>query len=1139
MFLHKVILSAFYSLLIVVFFFSIYFMQIQNSYNSLLSSLEKFIKKYYFNQIIKGSLLFLIFFIFIYLFISLLEGFGYFDSQTRKVLFIFFATANVIFLSVFIFKPLLGIVNIYRGLSLKDAAKLIGEYFPDEVKDKITNTLQLKEYLNENDQNNELLIAGIEQKSKNLSVIPFHNAIRFSSNYKYIPYAVLVLILFISGYIIFPSFVKEPGYRIINYQKVYAEPVPFDIEFNHDLPLQGYQNKSFVLDFSIHGSAIPSDVQIHIDDLTNKVNKISNNRFQYEIRNLKSDLEFEIIAGRFILGPYRIQMIKPSLIDNFSLTFDYPAYTGKKDEKVMNVGDLIIPEGTKIQWELITRNSDSVFFHKEKVERMEQSQRNPDVFYFSDNFMTSGGYSFISINNSNTTKDSISYNMKVIPDMFPDITIEEFRDSVYHSGVFINGFIKDDYGFTDLQFHYKKLNSNDNQLNDSIYKSIPIDIKKDVKNQTFNYFIDINNFDISAGDNFEYYFEVFDNDEVNGYKSAKTALFQLYIPDEEEIQAKTAQAEENVSKGLENKMDEVDDVQAQIDQLRNEMINSENVSWEQRENLKELLDKQNELNNKFEEIQNEKTSADELKKQFSNPGEEIIKKQEELDKLFEEVMTDELRELYDEIQQELEEMNKNEVFEALDQMQFEMEDLENRLDRALELFKQLQVERMLMESIDELAELKENQESNIENTENENSDTDDLAKDQENINEDFEDLMDFLDELENKNQELSKPNDFNDTQDQQNDIRENLDESLEKLKNQQKNESLSPQNNSSQGMQKLAEQLENNLSAMQQENLAEDAGKLREILDNLLYSSFAQEDLMDDISKVSLQDPQFIDLIQDQRKISQDLVIIEDSLRALAKRQIQIQSVVSREIKEINHNIDIAIDNLINRRKHNAASRQQFVMMHINNLALLLNESLQNMQMQMQAQGQGESSQSQPQQGFQDLRQMQEQMNQMLEQLRQGHQQQEGETGKPESGMGMSEQLARMAAEQEEIRKRLNELADGLREDGSGTGNLEEIMRDMERNELDIVSNRINRQTQLRQQKILTRLLEHERAELEREKEETRVGETAKFYDLSNPEEFLKYNRDRNRALEMLRSSPPQLTNYYKSLVENYFLNVD
>src|SRR6056297_2948746 len=118
-------------------------------------------------------------------------------------------------------------------------------------------------------------------------------------------------------------------------------------------------------------------------------------------------------------------MVRPSMIENFSLSFQYPEYTRKKNDKVMNVGDLFIPEGTKIQWELITINSDSVYFYKDETIAMERSERNPDVFHLNKVFFQSGNYSFISSNIENQTKDSLAYHINVIPDQFPGITVEE------------------------------------------------------------------------------------------------------------------------------------------------------------------------------------------------------------------------------------------------------------------------------------------------------------------------------------------------------------------------------------------------------------------------------------------------------------------------------------------------------------------------------------------------------------------------------------------------------------------------------------------------------------------------------------------------------------------------------------------
>jgi len=231
---------------------------------------------------------------------------------------------------------------------------------------------------------------------------------------------------------------------------------------------------------------------------------------------------------------------------------------------------------------------------------------------------------------------------------------------------------------------------------------------------------------------------------------------------------------------------------------------------------------------------------------------------------------------------------------------------------------------------------------------------------------------------------------------------------------------------------------------------------------------------------------------------------------------------------------------MIDRRRHQAASRQQLVMMHINNLALLLNESLQDIrqQMAMGGQGLGEDDQAGAGPSFQDMREMQEKLNEMLQQMREGHEPMPGEAG--ESPMSLSEQMARMAAEQEAIRNKLKEMEDELRSQGLEEGaGLDELQREMQQTELDILRKELSRETMLRQERILTRLLEHEKAELQRETEDRREGTTAEDYPISNPEDFFEYNRIRERELEMLRSMPPGLRPFYRTLVEQYFLYVE
>jgi hypothetical protein len=88
--------------------------------------------------------------------------------------------------------------------------------------------------------------------------------------------------------------------------------------------------------------------------------------------------------------------------------------------------------------------------------------------------------------------------------------------------------------------------------------------------------------------------------------------------------------------------------------------------------------------------------------------------------------------------------------------------------------------------------------------------------------------------------------------------------------------------------------------------------------------------------------------------------MIEDSLFALSKRNPKIENIVNKEISDINSNMEKGIKFLAERQSPMAAARQQQVMTSINNLALLLSESLNQMQQQQQKSKPGSGSCKKP-----------------------------------------------------------------------------------------------------------------------------------------------------------------------------------
>lgn len=1108
-----------------------------SSFEILLNKLDRFIRRYYLNQLIKGSLFFGAGLIIIFILFISFEYFGYLSTNVRFVLFYGFLLFNLFVFIKYVLIPLLGMLRIGRKIGPEQAADIIGKHYRSELNDKITNVLQLKKYLSENPENAALIIAGIDQKTNQIIPLPFQRAIPLKGNLRLVPYFVIPLLFVGIFYLLQPAFIIEPASRIVQYDTHFERPRPFDIQMISEKT--AFRQEDVEIRVEASGQIVPASANMRLNGGNFRMNEEKTGVFSRTVRNVQDNLYFFIEAQGFNFGPFAVEVYEKPSISHFHIDVEYPDYTGLSPDSYSNMGDLSAIRASQIKFTFYTDgNSEILFKIEDKKIPSEQVRRG--VFQVETVAEESFEYSVFALNKEHGKGDSLRYYVNVQADAYPRIAVEEHRDDVLLAHLFYRGTIEDDFGFTTLYFKYRTMDQRQINRGENVpFFSETVTIDPNLRNQTFYHYFDLQSIYVQPGETVEIYFEVLDNDMINGPKASRSQLFTYYIPTEDEILAEQRATEERVEQGLSDGIGEVRQARDQIEELRKQLLDSDRIGWEQREMLQELLNKKDQMEEKIRDMADEQRDTDTRSEQFRESNERLKEKQEELQQLFDEVLTDELKELFDMIRQELENMDRDQVYEMLEQMEFEFRDLEHQMDRTLEMFRQFAMERMLQESIDQLKELAEKQQALKEDTLGE-GDADEIAGEQEDINKGFERVQDLLEQFRETNEKLQRPNELMETGEFEESIMQDLENALDQLQMQNRDMAAPSQQDAGNKMESLSDMLTDMQQQIFQQQLAEDARAIRMLLENLLRSSFAQEDLMEETRQANVNDPRYLEMIREQRKIKSDMQMIEDSLIALSARQAAIKPFVNREIAEIHMQTEQGINLLINRRRHQAATRQQLIMTHINNLALMLNESLQEVQQQM-AMGQGTGNDSDMGEGmpsFQDLSEMQEMLNEMLQQIQEGQQPMPGETGEP--GMSMSEQMARMAAEQEAIRNQLRQLTDEMRNQGREVGEeFDQLQRDMERSELEMLRKELSTRTIMRQEQILTRLLEHHRAELQREQEARREGTTAKDYDLSNPEDFFEYNRIREREVDMLRSLPPGLRPFYRSLVEQYFLHVD
>jgi hypothetical protein len=340
-------------------------------------------------------------------------------------------------------------------------------------------------------------------------------------------------------------------------------------------------------------------------------------------------------------------------------------------------------------------------------------------------------------------------------------------------------------------------------------------------------------------------------------------------------------------------------------------------------------------------------------------------------------------------------------------------------------------------------------------------------------------------------------------------------------------------------MQEMAKSLNSMMQTAMQSRMGEDLEKTKILLDNIMDLSFAQESLMNTIESISINDPLTKQLTVEQKIFQEDFIIIQDSLAALSKRQVMIQPFILKESASVSSNMQKALESLQDNRLGQAQAEQQYATTALNNLALMLEESLDKMQQSMNSAGEMSGNQSCPNPGNSPGNM--NQMMQMQKQLNEGMNKQSKEKGlKGSDGLnGQSEELARMAAMQSEIRKMLQQYLEEFESNGGNGDALNKLIEEMKMSEDEIVNRKITEQTFDRQKEIEVRLLQSDKAQQQREKENKRESLEGKNRIRSNQNKDFEYNVLTKGAEEILISSPVTMSQFFNDLYQKYIYKIE
>jgi hypothetical protein len=327
-------------------------------------------------------------------------------------------------------------------------------------------------------------------------------------------------------------------------------------------------------------------------------------------------------------------------------------------------------------------------------------------------------------------------------------------------------------------------------------------------------------------------------------------------------------------------------------------------------------------------------------------------------------------------------------------------------------------------------------------------------------------------------------------------------------------------------MQKQLSQMKSQMQGKQKQiNIA----GLRTALENTLRLSKRQEALRNRVGDLQAQGPGVRRYARDQKALSDGLKTVTDSLTTIAERIPQMSRTIQKRSGDALRAMETAMMALDERNASKATGHQKSSMMHLNELALLLSNLLEQMQNSQQGSGSGMSMQ----QMLQKLKQTSGQQQKLNSQIQKHLNQAQGKRLSSEQAQRRKE----LAKQQRRLKQQLQDMGAGSDVRDRILGDLDKIAEQMEQSAQELErGRRPSRDLLDRQQQILTRLLNAQNSLRTQGKQQQRQGRSSEDgFDRSRPgdlpstDEAEQLRRDLIRALEMGYSAD------YEALIKRYF----
>ncbi|MEN3040816.1 MAG: DUF4175 family protein [Bacteroidia bacterium] len=1026
---------------------------------------------YYRVQITRGILLTLLWTVLMFIVFSFTEGIFWWEVPVRRLLWAAWIGGILVLLGWWVIFPFLQYGLRLRGyLSDEEAARWIGRRIP-QVRDKLLNALQLAQQSTYEDP---AIVLAIEERMRQLSVIPWEISLPYQQVRRY---AIFLLALIGFGgalWLISPSFFRQGAQRFLQPNQAFARPLPFSLHIEGLKPVYR-QGETLALTLYFQGNKLPTTVSAYTESAPLPLEKRSPKEYILSLPSLRESFSLTLEANGEVLRRFPIQVLRPPMLKDFRIVCIYPSYTRLTPDTLLQPTIRAL-RGSLLHVSFSIENDRPYELRTSNFTLSRQSN------YWEGNIslQKSGSYK-IEIHDTYFT-DSLLIQVESYPDLHPSVQLfaEWFNPDTWEQRLKVR--LMDDYGFTRAVLWYRIVEGATPGRGQGQYTSIPLPISGEAS-QEVTFQQDWQKLGIRPGDKVEYYVEAWDNDAITGPKSSRSITYTL--------EPMNDVGRQEVFSDLQ------DSLFQQLSAIRQEL-----QSLLSEKDLTRKSQKATQLSEQFRAIRSELRSLQRLaaEQQLFTP--ELLRQMEQLQKLLESIDPQKPEQLL----MQTPSRDTSQLHQQLEELRRAFEEWQEKLARMETLLPQYQQQREMEQLMTRLAELAEQQRLLSQLSDSAHKGTEAF---QNRIENETRQIQKEVDSLRGRLGEGPLKDSLKSASEALREASKEMQKALEHM--QQGQSPQSAQRRAADALDRALQAMDTGMQQAAADDEVEEYEALRLLLKGILSLSFRQEQTRKKAQEANAFTAAAQPLISEQTNIRRDYQQVRDSLFALAKRSPAIEEPILDLLREIDRyfqGITFSESELLIRR-------QQYILQGFNRLANLMTELLSQLEENQQNQQRGggacqkpfkvrrknQSTQSTLSQGRQGQRpstqpaqkntrtpsphQLQKQLNEALERAL---------TPNPatETPGGLTpDERARLSAQQEQIRLRLQEL---LRQNPSEAGKLQSLIEEMQKAEKDLLIGAITRERLMRQQYILTRLLEYERSQQERELDPSRESRTAQQF---------------------------------------------